>query len=236
MAALQPYQRIIVALDFPTLPEAEAMASLLAGSVGVVKVGLELVAGAGPQAVRRMRELGHQVFWDTKLHDIPNTVAGAAAQVGRAGAAMYTVHALGGREMVAAAREAVAGCAPRPRVLAITLLTSMSEDTLAQVGIRGPVEERVVSLALLAQEAGADGVVASPHEVAAIRAACGPSLLIVTPGIRPAGAQAGDQQRPGTPAQAVAAGADYLVIGRPITRAADPAQAVAAIVQEIEGR
>lgn len=235
MPYLSPQDRLIVALDYPTLDQAAQTARLLAGKVGVVKVGLELVGGAGPAAVSRMRELGHRVFWDTKLHDIPNTVAGGAAQVGRAGAAMFTVHSLGGRAMVTAAREAVEPFSPRPLVLAVTLLTSMDEETLAQVGIAGPVEQRVVALARMAQAAGADGVVASPHEVTALRVACGPDFLIVTPGVRPAGAAAGDQKRVATPAQALAAGADYLVIGRPIAAAADPAAAARAVVQEMAG-
>ena len=235
MAVLAPYQRIILALDYPALPEAEEMAARLAGRVGLVKVGLELVAAAGPEAVRRLAGQGHRVFWDTKLHDIPHTVAGAAAQVGRAGAAMFTVHALGGKAMLVAAREAVAGFTPRPLLLAVTLLTSMDEATLAEVGLQGPVAERVAALARLAQAAGADGVVASPGEIAAVRAACGPTFLVVTPGVRPAGAAAGDQKRLAAPGQALQAGADYLVIGRPITQAADPVRALQHIIQEMAG-
>jgi len=230
---MQPHERIIVALDVPALPEAERLAGLLAGKVGLFKVGLELVGAAGPEAVRRLAAAGHRVFWDAKLHDIPNTVAGGAAAVGRAGATMFTVHSLGGRTMIAAAREAVEAFSPRPLVLAVTLLTSMNEQTLAEVGIAGPVGERVPALARLAQEAGADGVIASPHEVRAVRAACGSGFLIVTPGVRPSGEAAGDQRRVATPAEALAAGADYLVIGRPITRAANPAAAAAAIGQEM---
>lgn len=232
---MQPHERIIVALDVPALPQAERLAGLLVGKVGLLKVGLELVGAAGPRAVRRLVAAGHRVFWDTKLHDIPNTVAGGAAQVGRAGAAMFTVHSLGGRAMIAAAREAVEPFTPRPLVLAVTLLTSMNEQTLAEVGIAGPVASRVAALARLAQAAGADGVIASPHEVPAVRAACGPGFLIVTPGVRPAGQAVGDQQRVATPAQALAAGADYLVIGRPITRAPDPPAAALAIGQEMAG-
>jgi orotidine-5'-phosphate decarboxylase len=230
--------KLIVALDLPDAPAALGMAAKLRGAVGVFKIGLELFCAEGPALVRHLWAGGDQVFLDLKLHDIPNTVKSAAREAARLGAAFIDVHAAGGREMMEAAMEGVvAGSAThlRPRVLAVTILTSLSEDDLRETGLASGSMEAVLRLAKLAQRAGLDGVIASPLEAAAIRRECGPAFLIVTPGIRPAGADQQDQARMATPAGAIAAGANYLVVGRPITSAPDPRQAAAAITAEISG-
>jgi orotidine-5'-phosphate decarboxylase len=230
---MKPTERLIVALDVATEQQAWHLATRLRGQVGMFKVGSQLFGVGGPDLVRRIVALGEKVFLDLKYHDIPNTVASAISAVGRLGVSLVDVHALGGKAMV----EAAVGSLPpmSARLLAITILTSHSAATLESIGVQGSVEDAVKRLALLAKEAGADGVVASPHEVAAIRALCGPDFLIVTPGIRPAGARLGDQARAATPSAAVDAGADYLVVGRPITEAADPVASARAIVAEIGG-
>jgi orotidine-5'-phosphate decarboxylase len=224
--------RLIVALDVPKPEDARALVARLAGHVGLFKVGSQTFTAAGPELVREIVARGQRVFLDLKFHDIPNTVAGAVASASRLGVSLVDVHGLGGRAMV----EAAAGALPAmgTRLLAITILTSHDEETLDEIGVNGSMAESVRRLALLAKEAGADGVVASPHEVAIVREACGSGFLIVTPGIRPAGAAPGDQARASTPAAALAAGADYIVVGRPITEAADPAAAADAIVHEME--
>ncbi len=230
---MKPQDRLVVALDVPTEQEAWQLVTRLQGQVGMFKVGSQLFGVGGPSMVRRIVALGEKVFLDLKYHDIPNTVAAAVSAVSRLGVSLVDVHALGGKEMI----EAAVGALPAmsARLLAITILTSHSAETLESVGVLGPVEDAVKRLALLAKEAEADGVVASPHEVAAIRALCGPDFLIVTPGIRPAGARRGDQARAATPAAAVDAGADLIVVGRPITEADDPVAAARAIVAEIGG-
>jgi orotidine-5'-phosphate decarboxylase len=224
--------RLIVALDVPKADAARALVSRLAGHVGLFKVGSQLFTAAGPDLVREIVGRGEKVFLDLKFHDIPNTVAGAVSSATRLGVSLVDVHGLGGRSMV----EAAVGALPAmgTRLLAITILTSHDEETLGEIGVNGSLVESVRRLAQLAKEAGADGVVASPHEVATVREACGSDFLIVTPGIRPAGAAPGDQARAATPAAALAAGADYLVVGRPITEADDPAAAADAIVREME--
>jgi orotidine-5'-phosphate decarboxylase len=225
-------ERLIVALDVPSASDAQALVGTLAGRVGMFKVGSQLFTVAGPDFVKELVARGEKVFLDLKYHDIPNTVASAVSAASRLGVSLLTVHALGGRAMM----EAAAGALPAldARLLAITVLTSHDAMTLATVGLPPDVPAAVERLALLAQAAKADGVVASPHEVGLIRHECGPDFLVVTPGIRPAGARAGDQARPATPAAALQAGADYLVVGRPITEARDPAAAAAAILQEME--
>jgi orotidine-5'-phosphate decarboxylase len=230
---MKPQDRLIVALDVATEQQAWHLVTSLQGQVGMFKVGSQLFGVGGPALVRRIVALGEKVFLDLKYHDIPNTVAAAISAVSRLGVSLVDVHALGGKAMI----EAAVGALPAmsARLLAITILTSHSAETLQTIGIRDPVEEAVKRLALLAKEAEADGVVASPHEVAAIRALCGADFLIVTPGIRPAGARLGDQARAATPRAAVDAGADYIVVGRPITEAADPVAAARAIVAEIGG-
>ena len=227
--------RIIVALDQPDLDSALACARALVGRATWVKVGMTLFYREGPRVVAAMRELGFEVFLDLKLHDIPHQVEGAAASLGCLGAGMLSVHAAGGAGMMeAAVRGAAAGAAaagvPRPAVIAITVLTSMDADTLASVGVTDSPSDQAVGLAALARTAGVDGVVCSPREAAEMRALLGPNALVVTPGVRPAGAVADDQSRTATPAAAFEAGASHLVIGRPITGADDPAAAFDAIV------
>jgi orotidine-5'-phosphate decarboxylase len=225
-----PADRLIVALDTPDPARAAAWARALAPKAGLVKVGLELFVAHGPRAVADVAAAGAPVFLDLKLHDIPNTVAGAVRSANALGAAMLTVHAAGGTAMIAAAREAAeAAGGARPMILAVTVLTSLGAADLAAAGVAGGTAQQVLRLARLAIEAGADGLVCSPLEVAPLRAALGPGVRLVVPGIRPAGSDAGDQKRVMTPREAVEAGADWLVIGRPITGAADPAAAARAI-------
>lgn len=230
--------KIIFALDVDSLQEIDRFAALLANKVGMFKVGKELFTTAGPAAVEAVKRRGGEVFLDLKYHDIPNTVAQAMLAAGRMGVKLANLHALGGPEMMEKAAGEVRknfSETERPRLLAVTILTSSTQATLQAVGIEHPVEQMVVRLARLAQESGMDGVVASPLEIEAIRSACGPDFLIVTPGVRPSFASVDDQKRIMTPAEAVNAGADYLVIGRPIAKAADPARAAELIVDEITG-
>jgi orotidine-5'-phosphate decarboxylase len=231
--------KILVALDVATAAEALALADRLRGTVGGFKIGSQLFTSAGPEIVRRIVGHGDRVFLDLKFHDIPNTVAGAVAAAADLGVWMVNVHASGGRAMLAAARKAVDGAAartgPRPLVIAVTVLTSLDATTLDEVGVHRTPLDQVLRLARLTQDAGLDGVVASPQETEAIRKACGPDFVIVTPGIRGGAAQSGpdDQQRTLTPAGAVRAGSSYLVVGRPITAAADPREAAKKIGGEL---
>jgi orotidine-5'-phosphate decarboxylase len=224
-------ERLIVALDVPSAADATALVGALAGKVGMFKVGSQLFTAAGPDFVRELVARGEKVFLDTKYHDIPNTVSGAVSAASQLGVSLITVHALGGQAML----EAAAGALPAidARLLAVTVLTSHDAPSLCTLGLAPDVPLAVERLARLAQAAKVDGVVASPHEVTLIREVCGPDFLVVTPGIRPAGARAGDQARAATPAAALSAGADYLVVGRPITEARDPAAAAEAIVEEM---
>lgn len=225
-----PSGRLIVALDTPDLTKAEAVAALVAPVTGLVKLGLELFCAAGPPALARLA--AHRpVFLDLKLHDIPNTVAGAVSSLLPLGAAMLTLHAGGGPAMITAARRAAeAAGSERPILLAVTVLTSMDAEQLGAVGVAGGPAQQVLRLARMAMASGADGLVCSPREVSLIRDALGEEPLLVVPGIRPAGAAAGDQARIATPQDAVVAGADWIVVGRPITQAADPALAACAII------
>jgi orotidine-5'-phosphate decarboxylase len=228
-------ERLCIALDFPARREILEMAARFSGRVGWMKVGLEAFVAEGPGLVADVaRASGARVFLDLKFHDIPATVAGAIASAGRSGAAMVNVHASGGRAMLEAARDAArrAGLA---KVIAVTVLTSIDAKTLADLPMAGPPEAMARRLALLAKQCGLDGVVCSAADVAGIRAACGPEFFTVVPGIRPAGADVGDQKRVATPGRAVAAGADLLVIGRPVTAAPDPDAALEAILAEVEG-
>jgi orotidine-5'-phosphate decarboxylase len=210
------------------------LARRLRGAAGILKIGSQLFTAEGPQAVKEIAGLGFGVFLDLKFHDIPNTVAGSvAAGAEFPGIRLLTLHTLGGVDMMRAAAEAVAGRKRRPALLGVTILTSHDAATLRSVGIAGSPGSRALALAKLAKRAGLDGVVASAHEARAIRRACGPKFLIVVPGVRPASASANDQSRVATPAEAIRAGADYLVIGRPITGAADPRQVARAIGKEI---
>jgi orotidine-5'-phosphate decarboxylase len=231
-------ERLIFALDVDSLEEAESWVRLLHEKVGVFKVGKQLFTRCGPQVVQMVRREGGEVFLDLKYHDIPNTVAMAGVEACRLGVRMFNVHALGGLEMMAKTVAGVDALLPRgnrerPLLLAVTILTSSTEETLRQVGIDRPVREMVPRLAILAREAGMDGVVASPQEVGLIREACGKDFLIVTPGVRPAFAAANDQKRVTTPAEAIASGADYLVVGRPISAAANPLEAADRILAEM---
>lgn len=240
-------QKLILALDYPAIEPAFEVAQQLASAVGMFKINIHLFTAAGPAAVEKIRQFGPHIFLDLKFHDIPNTVSGAVrSAIALPGIQLLDVHASGGLEMMraaAAARDTFHGPdAARPKVIAITILTSLDNASMRAVGIAGPASRRVVSLARLAQKAGLDGVVASPQEVKAIRRACGKDFLIVVPGIRPSvggGKTAGqpkktdDQSRVATPAEAIRNGADYLVVGRPITAAPDPEAAARAIVDEI---
>jgi orotidine-5'-phosphate decarboxylase len=222
--------RICAALDFPSWRRAEPFARAIALEVGMLKVGLELFAAEGPAAVQAAAALGRPVFLDLKLHDIPNTVEGAARGAAAIGAALLTVHAAGGTEMI---RAAVRGAGPGTRVLAVTVLTSLDARALDEIGLAGPPEAAAVRLARLAVAAGAGGLVCSPHEVAQVRAAVGAGPLLVVPGVRPAGAAKGDQARVATPAEAIRAGADVVVIGRPLRDAPDPVAAARAIAASL---
>lgn len=225
--------RIIVALDFDQPEAALALAGMLPPGSCRVKVGKELFGRAGPELVRRMIDMGHDVFLDLKFHDIPNTVAGACRAAADLGVWMLNVHALGGREMMERARKAISGNAHRPLLIAVTVLTSQNAHTLREVGCESDVEQQVLRLAHLAREAGLDGVVCSAREALVLREALGTAAVLVTPGIRPAGSSTDDQRRILTPVEALRAGSDYLVIGRPITRASDPVAALEAINREI---
>ena len=224
---------VYVALDMTETEEAASLAKRLRGHVGGVKLGLEFFVANGPNGIRAVADAGLPVFLDLKLHDIPNTVAGAMASAVALNPAIVTIHAGGGAAMMRAAAEAARKAKNPPLVIAVTVLTSLDDADLASVGQQPPALEQAVRLASLAKESGLGGVVCSPHEVAAIRAQCGKEFKLVVPGIRPASAALGDQKRVMTPAQAVAAGADHLVIGRPITQAKDPVAAARAIAAEL---
>lgn len=238
---------ILVALDVDSAAKAMALADALRGVVGGYKIGKQLFTAAGPAMVHELTSRGDRVFLDLKFHDIPNTVAGAVRSAVATGAWMVNVHASGGSAMMTAAAEAATQAAaalgrPRPLVIGVTVLTSMTDAALAEVGVTRPVIDQVVHLARLARQSGLDGVVASPQETAAIREACGPDFQIVTPGIRPlrqGSGQAADQQgkddqaRTLTPAEAMKAGSTYLVIGRPITGAPNPREAAEAIAASL---
>lgn len=227
--------RVIVALDVPSAAEALELVERLDGIIRWFKVGLEIYLSEGNSVVEVIRDKGCSVFLDLKLHDIPNTVAGAVRSASRAGAQMLTLHAGGGPAMMAAAVEAAAAMSAAPELLAVTVLTSMDQAQLKAVGVSAPPGEQVLRLARTGWDSGIRGFVSSAEEVAAMRQTF-PEATLVIPGIRPAGAVAGDQKRVATPAAAIAAGADYLVIGRPITQAADPAAAAAAILDEISAK
>jgi orotidine-5'-phosphate decarboxylase len=229
---------IFVALDTTDLDQARGLTQTLAGHVGGIKLGLEFFSANGLDGVRTIAQPGLPLFLDLKFHDIPNTVAGAVRAVVPLAPTILNVHASGGPAMMRAARDAAhetansLGIAP-PRIIAVTVLTSLGDDDLTEVGQAGPARSQAVRLARLTRDCGLDGVVCAPTDVSAIREACGPGILLVTPGVRPDWAAKGDQKRVATPAATLAAGADYLVIGRPITASDDPAAAAARIAGEL---
>jgi len=227
--------RIVIALDYAEPRAALDLVQRLEPSRCRLKVGKELFTRGGPQLVEQLRNKGYEIFLDLKYHDIPNTVAGACAAAADLGVWMVNVHALGGSKMMAAAQEALTKTSHKPLLIAVTILTSMSEQDIHEVGLSGIPAENVARLATLAQSAGLDGVVCSPQEVAMLRKSLGHEFHLITPGIRPAWSAKGDQTRITTPADAVRLGTDYLVIGRPITAAEDPMAALAAIEQELAG-
>lgn len=232
--------RLIVALDVDTFDKMTALVEALGSSISFYKIGMELYYGAGRKTVRYLRENGKKIFLDLKLHDIPNTVGHSVASVTRLGVNLLTVHAQGGRAMMEAAARAAWISAEelgveRPKILAVTVLTSFDDKGWEEIGGHLPIQEHVLQLAKLAKDSGVDGVIASPWEAAAIRQLCGNDFLIVTPGIRPEFSQTDDQHRIATPAQALADGASQLVIGRPVTRAVKPAVAARLILEEMRG-
>lgn len=224
---------VIVALDYPDAAQALAMAKQLDPAKVRVKVGKEIFTRSGPAVVESLHKLGFEVFLDLKFHDIPNTVAGAVAAAADMGVWMVNVHASGGQRMMESAANAIANHAQRPHLIAVTVLTSMDDSDLQQVGVVDVPKVQVQRLAELARSSGMDGVVCSAQEAAMLKQACGPTFELVTPGIRPEGADAGDQRRVLTPVQARDAGVDYMVIGRPITQAATPTDVVDAILHSL---
>ena len=226
-------ERLIVALDVPDAAAAAALVQRLEGTCRWFKVGLELFVAEGPRVLKPLLDQGYSVFLDLKLYDIPNTVAGAVRSAAKLGARMLTLHAGGGAAMLAAARAALDGITDPPQLLAVTVLTSMDQAQAAAVGWGRSPAEQVDLLARMGLNAGLDGFVCSPEEVARLRSITGPAGVLVTPGIRPAGTAAGDQKRIATPADALRQGASYLVVGRPIAQAPQPAHAAEAILQEM---
>ena len=240
MNKISPKDRIVVALDVETPAQALALVEKLRGLVGMFKIGKQLFTAAGPDIVRQVVGMGEKVFLDLKFHDIPNTVAGAGVEAARLGVSIFNVHALGGSAMMRATVEAVNNLSerenlPKPLILAVTILTSHDQASLSEIGLEAEIKDQVKRLAQLASASKIDGVVASPHEIKSLRMVItDPDFVILTPGVRPSGAALNDQKRVMTPGEAVAAGADYLVIGRPITGADDPAEATQKIIKEIE--
>jgi len=233
-----PKDKIIFALDVEHFAEAQRWVNLLKDRIGLFKVGKQLFTHAGPKVVDMIRQKGQKVFLDLKYHDIPNTVAKAGEEATKLNVAMFNLHTLGGFEMMKKTVEASRAIAknlgiPKPIILAVTILTSMDEGALKEVGVQGPLIEEVGRLASLASKAGVDGVIASPQEIGIIRERCGGKFLIVTPGIRAPSDKKDDQKRTLTPKEAISAGANYLVIGRPIKEAKDPLEAVQKIIEDI---
>jgi orotidine-5'-phosphate decarboxylase len=230
---ISPRERLIVALDVSSSPEAQKIVAALGDSVQTYKVGMQLYTAEGPQIVRDLVALGRKVFLDLKYHDIPNTVAAAVREAAQLGVSMLTVHASGGAKMLEAATDAAGGANAALHILAVTVLTSMNETDLRETGVQCPVENQVTRLASMAINAGCAGVVSSARELKSLRAKFGSAFLAVTPGVRPAGSAHGDQARVVTPAEAIAAGATHIVVGRPITGAPNPAHAAEEILKEI---
>ena len=228
-----PRQHLIVALDVPSVAAAKEIVAAVGGCASTFKVGLQLYTAAGPQIIRDLVESGHKVFLDLKLHDIPNTVAAAVREAAGLGAGMLTVHAAAGGKVLRVAVEAARNSNPDLLVLAVTVLTSMDDQDLEKVGVRGRVLDQVLRLGALALSDGCDGLVTSARETAELRSELGSDFVIVNPGVRPVGSDHGDQARVVTPAEAIAAGANYIVVGRPITAAPDPAAAAKAILDQM---
>lgn len=227
MSGMEPRNRLVVALDYSSREEILRAIDLLRGSAGVFKIGLQAFIGNGHAIVREVVAGGEKVFLDLKIHDIPNTARHAVTEVASLGASITTVHAAGGEAMLrACANDSLL-------VLGVTVLTSLDDAELRRIGMEGSPMESALRLARLAKASGLGGVVASPHEIRAIRESCGEQFVILTPGIRPAGSEAGDQKRTMTPREAIGAGADYIVVGRPITGAADPRGAAQRIIDEM---
>ena len=224
-------ERLIVALDVSSASEAQKLVSRIGDAAGIYKVGLQLFTAEGPGIVRDLVSSGRRVFLDLKLHDIPTTVALAVKSAAELHVDMLTIHASGGAAMLRAATEASAG---RINLLAVTVLTSLSDEDMQEIGVAGRVSDQVLRMASLAKSAGCQGIVTSPREALMVRKALGEGFAIVTPGIRPAGAETNDQQRTATPAQAISNGVSHIVVGRPITHAPDPAKAAQAIISEME--
>src|SRR5271165_450505 len=231
---LQPRDRLIVALDVPGAAQARQIVQTIGEAATTYKIGKQLFTAEGPQVVRDLVSSGRKVFLDLKFHDIPNTVAAAVSAAARLGVSMMTVHASGGSKMLKAAAEAASQSLGQPLVLAVTVLTSLSDSDLQELGISGNVPTQVLRLGALARAAGCGGLVASAQEARELRRELGDGFAIVTPGIRPAGSASGDQARVVTPKDAIAAGTTHLVVGRPILDAPDPAKAAEQIVQDIE--
>jgi orotidine-5'-phosphate decarboxylase len=227
-------ERLIVALDLPNAAEALRIVTAVGDSAGIFKIGSQLFTAAGPQIVRQLVSSGKKVFLDLKFHDIPNTVSGAVTSATQLGVSMLTVHASGGEQMLREAVKAAEQADKPPIVLAVTVLTSMGDAELSQLGVSGRALDQVLRLASLAQACGCGGVVASPSEAKELRRELGSGFAIVTPGVRPAGAGQGDQKRIATPAEAIGKGASHIVVGRPIIEASDPGRAARAILKEIE--
>ena len=225
--------RLIVALDVSSLAAARQIVTAVGDSARIYKVGKQLFTAEGPSVVRDLIATGHKVFLDLKFYDIPNTVASAVAEAAKLGVTMLTVHASGGGKMLRAAVEAASGADIPPMILAVTVLTSMHDSDLPGIGVRGTVVDQTLRLATLAITDGCDGIIASAHEIRAIRSELGNDFAIVTPGVRPPGSARGDQARVATPAEAIAAGATHIVVGRPITAAPDPASAARDILEQI---
>jgi orotidine-5'-phosphate decarboxylase len=238
---MRPEERLIVALDVETKEKAIALIKKLKNEIRVFKVGSELFTSCGPAIVEEIQKAGSKVFLDLKFHDIPNTAAKSALAAVRLGVFIFNVHALGGLEMMKKAAEAVRDEAKKlkidkPKLIAVTILTSMDEYSLKKIGIDDNMENQVLKLARLAKDSGLDGVVASPSEAKLIREALGRDFLIVTPGVRPSWAATNDQKRVATPKEAIDNGADFIVVGRPITEAPDPVIAARKIIEEINGK
>ena len=220
-----------MALDVSTATEAQKLVQRVGDAAGIYKVGLQLFTAEGPSLVKSLVGSGKRIFLDLKLHDIPNTVAHAVKSAAELGVYMLTVHASGGAAMLRAATEAAAG---RINILGVTVLTSLNDEDMQEIGVSGRISDQVLRMASLARSAGCQGIVTSPREALMVRKSMGEGFAIVTPGVRPAGAEMHDQQRTATPAQAISNGASHIVVGRPITHATDPTRAAEAIISEME--